>query len=72
MCKDNHHHDHGFPRPECPRCGNTETQWIAYGFVDVGAYLGWGKRTPDFELGGLEPRDENWCCPRCGHKWAGS
>jgi hypothetical protein len=28
-----------------------------------------GGRTPDFELGGLAPQAENWCCGQCGHRW---
>jgi hypothetical protein len=72
MNKDNNHHGHGRPRPDCPRCGGVEVKPIVYGFVDVGAYLELGKCAPDFELGGLTPHDENWCCLRCGHKWAGA
>lgn len=63
--------DHSRPRPACPCCGGTMVKPIVYGFVDVGAYLELGKRAPDFELGGLVPRDENWCCVGCDHKWAG-
>lgn len=63
-------HDH--LRTACPNCGGTEVKPIVYGFVDVGEYLELGKRAPDFELGGLAPRDENWCCLGCGHKWIGA
>ena len=72
MDEDINHRDHGRPRPGCPRCGSAEVKPIVYGFVDVSAYLELGKRAPDFELGGLVTRDENWCCLGCGHKWAGS
>lgn len=59
------------PRPDCPRCNGRQVKPIVYGFVDVGEYLELGTHTPDFELGGLAPRDENWCCMDCGHRWAG-
>ena len=69
MTDKTHHQEHGHLRPDCPNCGGTEVKPIVYGFVDVGEYLELGKRAPDFELGGLVPRNENWCCPGCGHKW---
>ena len=70
MDEDKNLRDHGRFRPNCPRCGSTEVKPLVYGFVDVGEYLELGKRAPDFELGGLVPRDENWCCVSCAHKWA--
>ena len=70
--EDKNHRDHSRPRPNCPLCGSSEVKPLVYGFVDVGKYLELGKRAPDFELGGLTPRDENWCCVQCGHKWSDS
>jgi hypothetical protein len=58
------------PRPCCPCCDGIQTKPIIYGFVDVGEYLELGTRVPDFELGGLATRDENWCCVQCSHRWA--
>jgi len=57
------------PRPNCPHCTGNQVKPIVYGFVDVGEYLELGTRVPDFELGGLLPRDENWCCVQCGLRW---
>ena len=64
-----HQNDSAHPRPGCPRCGDGEPKPIVYGFVDVSEYLELGKHAPDFELGGLTPRNESWCCVHCGHKW---
>ena len=72
MSKDRNNPEHSLVRPDCPRCGSNLVKPIVYGFVDVGEYLELGKRIPDFELGGLETREENWCCAQCGHKWAAS
>ena len=63
--------DNSHSRPVCPQCGGKQTKPIVYGFVDVGEYLELGTSVPDFELGGLEPHNENWCCVRCRHRWVG-
>ena len=68
--KDKRYHHDG-PRPDCPRCGSSQAKPVVYGFVDVGEYLELDGRTPDFELGGLAPKSENWCCGQCGHRWKG-
>ena len=70
MNQDSKQPDPDRPRLICPRCGGAQTKPIVYGFVDAGAYLELGKHTPDFELGGLTPHTENWCCGQCGHRWA--
>ena len=69
MNQDSKQPDPGRPRPGCPRCGSASAKPIVYGFVDAGAYLELGEHAPDFELGGLTPHPENWCCPQCGHRW---